>query len=139
MPYGAPSRAQLAAFACVRGTQFGTPLTREPRRWPQRPRSHAPAAPSSAHSCFSWAPPKTPAAAFACVRGAQFGTPFTRFVALRELHRRPQRSHAPATHSSAHPSHGSWPLGGSTEGPSGRVRMRPRHPVRHAPRTPRGR
>eukprot|EP00959_Pyramimonas_sp_CCMP1952_P243605 5091822-Pyramimonas_sp.AAC.1 len=39
---------------------------------------------------------------------------------------------------SAHPSHVSWPPRSSAEGPSGAVRMRPRHPFRHTPRTLRG-
>ena len=69
-------------------------------------------------------------AQFACVPATHLGTPLARFVALRELHRRSywRSSHAVPPLIPAHPSHVSWPLGSSTEGPSGRVHMRPGHP-----------
>eukprot|EP00959_Pyramimonas_sp_CCMP1952_P411461 8622127-Pyramimonas_sp.AAC.1 len=50
-------------------------------------------------------------------------------TARRKLHRMPQwrRSHAPAPPNTALPG----PIGSSTEGPSGDVRMRPPHPIQH--------
>ena len=67
----------------------------------------------------------------------------TWIVAQRELHRRPQRegSHSVPTPISAHPSHGSRPVGSSTDGSNRRGRMASLHIFRHTPnadRTPQG-
>eukprot|EP00959_Pyramimonas_sp_CCMP1952_P291279 6093080-Pyramimonas_sp.AAC.1 len=72
------------------------------------------------------APPKVPVAASACVTAAHYGTPLTRFVAASRLHRRLQWQgpHVPPPPRTAF----RGPIWSSTEGSSGKVRMRHRHP-----------
>ena len=110
----------MAALACVSATHVGTPRT-----------------------CFmapKGASPKAPVAPPACGRHSVSAHPSSVSLPRRELHRRPQwhRPHAAPLSMSAHPSHVSRPLGSSTEGPSGTVRMRSRRPFRDTPHTVRG-
>ena len=102
----------MAVFACVRATHFGTPFTRF-------------VAPQGASQ-------KAPVVVFACVRATHFSTPLTRFVApLGAPPKAPVAMFAcvPASHRPpvlGHPHEDRGPIGSSTEGPSGYVRMRPR-------------
>ena len=77
------------------------------------------------------------------IRSTHIGTPLTWIVAQRELHLRPQRegSQGVPTPISAHPSHGSRPVGSSTDESSRRGRMASLRIFRHTPdadRTPQG-